>query len=103
MVRQDTGLTGMASYISKDPRGRRRWKRSRNLKEPVITRSYTKFTRKAAENMAIDAGELKRQISKKYQGLKLLEYSVRINDINAGCYIYARLRKVKEIAKRQRE
>jgi len=100
---QDSGLAGMASYISKDPRGRRRWKRSRNLKEPVVTRSYTKFSRKAAESMAIDAGELERQIGKKYSGLKLLEYSVRINDINAGCYIYARMRRVKETTKRQRE
>ena len=39
----DAWLTGLAMYLSKDPKGKKRWKPSKNLKKPVERKSYTVF------------------------------------------------------------
>ena len=48
------GLTGLANYISKDPKGKKRWKSSKGLKQPRERKSYTSFSKKKIRNMIAD-------------------------------------------------
>ena len=87
----DFALTGLATYLSKDPKGRKRWKSSRGLKKPKITESYTKFRKRRVLRMVKDQGRIERELKKEYPKLKYLDAEVRWNGINGLYYIYARM------------
>lgn len=92
---EDFQIEGIGRYIGKQKKAaKKRWSRSKgNLKEPVVTRSYFKFTKRRVERMVRDQDCLQEQIRKSYPGMKLLDTQVRVNDVNGGYYIYARLRR----------
>ena len=87
----ETHIAGIVNYISKDPHGRKRWRASKNLTKPTITKSFSKFGKRTAERMAKDRDYLERRIKKSYPGYKFIDAEVKVNDINGGFYIYARL------------
>lgn len=87
----DFSLTGLATYISKDPQGRKRWSSTKNLKEPKITKSVTKFKRGRILKMARNQNLIEQELKKEYPKLKYLDAEVRTNDINSMFYVYARM------------
>ncbi len=87
----DTHLAGMANYISKDPRGKKRWCASKNLKKPTVTKSYSKFRKREVERMTRDYGLIEELMKKKYPGYKFIDAKVYFNKHNQGNYIYARM------------
>ena len=87
----DTHIAGIVNYISKDPKGRKRWRASKNLKKPIVTKSVCRFGKRTAERMATDRAYLESRIKKSYPGYIFIDAEVRINDINGGFYIYARM------------
>ncbi len=87
----DTHITGLVQYITKDPKGKKRWNASRNLKKPEVSRSYSKFGKKTVEHMVRDPEFLKKQFLKKYPGYRFVDAEVKVNEINGGYYIYARM------------
>ena len=89
----DFQIEGIARYLGKDPKGRKRWSRSRNLKEPTVTRSYSRFSKRRVERMAMDEELLRERLEKSYPGCRMLDAKIRINDINGGFYIYARMKR----------
>ena len=91
LAEDDFGLTGLATYLSKDPKGRKRWKGSRNLKKPKITTSVTKFKRGRILKMVRNQNLIEEELKKDYPNLKFLDADVRQNDINSMFYIYARM------------
>ena len=91
LAEDDFGLTGLATYLSKDPKGRKRWKSSRNLKKPKVTSSLTKFKRGRVLKMVRNQNLIEEEMMKKYPGLKYLDTDVRSNDINGLFYIYTRM------------
>ena len=85
-------ITGLATYISNNPHGTKRWCPSKNLQKPEEPkRSYSKFKRAKVEKMAFDYETLKAEMEKAYPGFKFLDAEVRYNGINAAFYIYARM------------
>lgn len=60
------GLTGLANYISKDPKGKKRWKSSKGLKQPRERKSYTSFSKKKIRNMIADDTNVSALILNKY-------------------------------------
>lgn len=87
----DTNAAGIVEYISKDPKGRKRWRSSKNLKKPIVTKSVCKFGKRTAAHMATDRAYLESRIKKAYPGYKFIDAEVKVNDINGGFYIYARM------------
>lgn len=87
----DTHVAGIVNYISKDPKGRKRWRASKNLKKPIVTTSICRFGKRTAERMATDRAYLESRIAKSYPGYRFIDAEVRINEINGGFYIYARM------------
>lgn len=87
----DTNVAGIVNYISKDPKGRKRWRASKNLNKPIVTKSVCRFGKRTAQRMATDRSYLEARILKSYPGYRFIDAEVRINDINGGFYIYARM------------
>ena len=87
----DTHITGLVHYITKDPKGKKRWKTSKGLKKPTITRSYSKFGKNAVRKMAFDRSLIETELKKKYKNARFVDASVFMNEINGGFYIYARM------------
>lgn len=93
-------ITGIATYITQNPHGTKRWRSSKNLKKPdEPTRSYCKFSRKKVNGMVRDFEELKAQMEKAYPGFKFLDAEVKHNDKVAAFYIYARMIKKRDKGK----
>lgn len=85
-------LSGVATYVSNNRRGKRKWRASKNLqKPPQPTRSYSKFKKRTVERMAHDHETLKTEMEKAYQGYKFLDAEVKYNGVTAAFYIYARM------------
>lgn len=85
-------ITGLATYVSQNPHGSKRWCPSKNLtKPPEPSRSYSKFKKRKVERMAGDHETLKAELIKAYPGYKFLDAEVKYNGINAAFYIYARM------------
>ena len=92
------GLKAVCRYMLKAAgaeereKNRKRWTCSRNLKEPRITESVHRVSKRQAARIAQDA-ELQGEgiMRKLYPGLQLTELSVRRSDFLAGAYIFARL------------
>lgn len=90
-------ITGIATYISKNPHGTKRWCPSKNLVKPdAPTRSYRKFSRKKVNSMVKDYENLKSQMEKAYPGYTFLDAEAKYNGVTAAFYIYARLIKKRD-------
>lgn len=87
----ETNIAGIVNYISKDPKGRKRWRASKNLTKYTVTKSVSRFGKRTAQRMATDRAYLESRIRKAYPGYKFIDAEVKINDINGGFYIYARM------------
>lgn len=87
-------LTGLATYLTKDPKGKKRWTCSKNLKEPKITKNGSKFTKKKINKMINNHNLIRDEIEKNNPGYIFVDSQVFINDYNGKPYIYARLRKI---------
>lgn len=90
----DMGLTGLAIYLSKDPKGKKRWCCSKNLKNPEITRNLTKFSKKKVREIVNNQNLIKYEMEKNNPGYIFVDAQVYINEFNGMPYIYARMRKI---------
>lgn len=87
----DFGLEGIARYLLKDPKGKR-WYRSRNLKEPAIHRSVTKLSKRKAEKIALNTGDIPEMFEKLYADkYRFNDCQTYISDITGGVYLYCRM------------
>lgn len=87
------GLIPLARYMSKDPRGKRRWSASKGLKQPVVRMAERKVTAKKAMRIADDPAGRAAALEKLYPGYALVEMEVRSNPYIAGIYVYAAMRR----------
>lgn len=88
----EEGLTGLAAYLTKDPKGRKRWKASKGLKKPVIRKSHRVFREKNIRDMVTGKREVKEVTQKKYRRYTYTWHEIRYNEINGMFYIYVRMR-----------
>lgn len=87
------GLEGIARYMSKDPKGTKRWSASRNLKRPKITVADHKMTKRKVEKIAKDENNSQVIFQKLYPGYAFNDIKVKYSDFVSGVYLYVRMRK----------
>ena len=92
----DLHITALANYLAKDPRGKKRWGCSKGLKEPIITRSVSKFSRKRINQMSNNYNLIEHEMQRTNQGYKFIDATVTKNEFNGKWYITARLKKIKD-------
>lgn len=90
----ENGATGLANYISKKPRGERKWNSSKgNLKDPIVRKDHQTFKRKHARMMLTDFNEIERMVKRQYKGYVYKDAKIFVNEVNAGIYVYVQMRR----------
>ncbi len=87
------GLSALAQYLTKDPRGRKRWSASKNLKGPLIAVAERKVSSRTAHRISEDTAGRAAALEKLYPGYAHENTEVRTNPFIAGAYIYAVMRR----------
>lgn len=88
----EDGLTGLAKYLSKDPKGKKRWYSSKNLKKPKIRKSYTVFPYSKIKKMIANDLSIAGMMAKQYKNKEYIEHELKYNKVNNMFYIYVRMR-----------
>lgn len=89
------GYEGLARYMTKDPKGKRRWTSSKNLKKPKVRVNDHKFSKRAVENMAKSPDD-NLFFEKLYPGYTFTECKVDVNTFTGGTSLYIKMRKIRE-------
>lgn len=92
----ESGYEGMARYIMKDPKGAKRYVASHNLKQPTVTISDYKFTRKKVNKLVNEESTAYQVFEGMYNGYELIDHYIHLSDYVSGAYIYAKLGKIKQ-------
>ncbi len=110
----DYGLEGLARYITKDkntskgdngtdsPKTSKRYATSLNLYKPWehATISDTKMTKRRAMGIALDQNTAGGIFEKMYKGYSFKDIDIKYSDFVSGVYLYVRMRKRYNVAKR---
>lgn len=95
----DKGLERLASYLAKDPKGRKRWTPSQNLKKPEVSVSDTKTSRRKFIQLVLlpeDAEEVRRHFEKQYPDFAVTEVRKEWNEITCTWAVYVKLHRKTE-------
>lgn len=87
------GYEGLARYITKDPRGSKRWTQSKNLKQPIIKVNDYKYSRRKVTQIA-KCPEDRSQFENLYPGYIFTKCNTEVNDMTAGTHLYIKMRKL---------
>ena len=84
----ENGLEAIARYITKQQRNRRKWARSRNLKQPKVRTSDTKVSNARVRRLAVDFPNSAKEIMEKlYPNYTHTKTIMRFSDVVDGAYI----------------
>lgn len=89
-------LSGLAAYLTKDPKGKKRWSCSKNLKEPKITKNASKFSKRKINKLVKNQNLIKDEVEKANPGYLFVDSQILENEYNGKFYIYARMRKLEK-------
>lgn len=85
-------ISGLGTYLSKNPKGTKRWYASKGLKKPEVRpRSFRKFTRRKVEKSVKNIYTMQQNFEKAYPGYRFLDAEIYHNPEYGTFYIYARL------------
>ncbi len=98
----ENGLTGFAKYVLKAMRpakNRRQWSTSRNIRQPIVTKSTRlpngqKLTKKLIDDLQSGRRDAKATFEAAYKGYAFLDIVAKRSDYVSGVYLYVRLRKL---------
>lgn len=90
----ENGYEALARYISKDPRGNKRWTQSRNLKQPIVKVNDYKYSKKRVETLA-KAPDDRQTFESLYKGYIFTECKAKYNDLT-GTSLYIKMRTYKK-------
>lgn len=88
----ENGLSGLAHYITKDPKGKKRWCASKNLKQPKERKNHYQFTRKKVERMAFSYEDAVAMVKAAAPGCIFKSLETKCNEVNGFFYFRAKLR-----------
>lgn len=96
----DKGLERLASYLAKDPKGRKRWTPSQNLEKPQVSVSDTKTSRRKFMQLVLlpeDAEEVRLHFEKQHPDFGVTEVRREWNEITGSWALYVKMHRRKEI------
>ena len=93
----ESGLEGIARYIVKQQKSRKKWFRSRNLKKPQVRVSDRKISNRRVKILSQGFGaEAKEIMEKVYPGYVYVKSAVYYSDFVDGVYIRAVMRRLED-------
>lgn len=90
-----SGYEGLTRYITKDPRGAKRYVTSKNLEKPQITIADCKFSRKKV--CKLTNGELSLYTvfeNMYYNKYEVTDYTIKTSEYVTGAYIYVKMARI---------
>jgi len=87
------GFEGVARYITKDPKGTRRYTASKNLVRPKVYISDCRMTRGKVGKIICGRLDAKEAYEKIYKGFAFTDYKHFISNYISGDYLYVRMRR----------
>lgn len=87
------GYEALARYITKDPKGSKRWTQSKNLKQPTVKVNDHKYRKKKVDKIASNP-EDRELFEKAYKGYTFTDCKVVHNDLT-GTHLYIKMRTYK--------
>ena len=93
MQANELGFEELANYLSKDPRGKKRWSQSKNIVIPVPDINDYKYSNKKLYELSQNQGE-REVFEKLYPGFIYTGHDVVFNDVDGGIYVYIKMRKI---------
>lgn len=97
------GIDGLVCYLSKDPKGRKRYTSSRNLIKPQESTSDTKTSRKKFQQLTLwpeDCEDMQKHFEKEHPEYKLVSVEKYYNVITCEWYIRAKMELKEEIKRK---
>lgn len=97
------GIDGLVCYLSKDPKGRKRYTSSRNLIKPQESTSDTKTSRKKFQQLTLwleDCEDMQKHFEKEHPEYKLVSVEKYYNAITCEWYIRAKMELKEEIKRK---
>jgi hypothetical protein len=91
----ESGYEGMVRYITKDPKGTKRYVTSKNLTKPTITIADTKISKKQVWEVATGKTSIATLVSKIYTNHDYTDGICKTSEFVSGAYIYAKLKRRK--------
>lgn len=99
----ENGYEGMARYISKDPRGSKRYVASKNLQKPQITIADCKFTRNKVNRLVNEKLNRRAVFEQMYKGYNLTSFTAKQSVYVSGAYVYVKMARSKQKEATKRE
>ena len=93
MQANELGFEELANYLSKDPRGKKRWSQSKNIVIPLPKINDYKYSNKKLYELSQNQGE-REVFEKLYPGFIYTGHDVVFNDVDGGIYVYIKMRKL---------
>lgn len=88
------GYEAIGRYITKDPKGNKRWTQSKNLKQPIVKVNDFKYSKKKVNEVAKSQGD-KILLNKMYPEYLLNDYKADVNELTGYTYLYIKMRKIR--------
>lgn len=89
----DKHITDLANYLSKDPKGKKRWGCSKGLKEPRITTSK-KISKKKIHAMSDNENIIEEVMKKFNPNYKFVKFEVKRNKFTRMPYIHVLMKRI---------
>ena len=93
MQANELGFEELANYLSKDPRGKKRWSQSKNIVIPMPEINDYKYSNKKLYELSQNQGE-REVFEKLYPGFIYTGHDVVFNDVDGGIYVYIKMRRL---------
>ena len=88
-------IDGIARYMVNHVTKKRSWRNSRNLKQPKVTTSASRFSNRKVKMVARDFRATAREIMERtYPGYRFIQCAVYYSDVTDGVYIRAVMRRL---------
>lgn len=101
----ELGFTKLGEYLVKE-RGlktRKGYTPSRNLKQPKVTISDTKLTRRRAAKIAIEEIGAQEIFEKWYQNYQFKDINIKFSEFVSGAYLYVRMKRIEDFTRKRKK
>lgn len=85
------GGEAFARYISKQPKGSRRWYSSKNLKQPTVKKKDGTHTRRGMARIVRERIDDREYWERKYKGYRFISAIPAYNEFNGWWYLYVKM------------
>lgn len=93
MQANELGFEELANYLSKDPKGKKRWSQSKNIVIPLPKINDYKYSNKKLYELSQNQGE-REVFEKLYHRFIYTGHDVVFNDVDGGIYVYLKMRRL---------